>query len=141
MTFPYPYVGPISLYNNLPINANFYEPSQFFISDITNGITTLVTTTVDHNYSIGQLCRLIIPIANVERQLNEQSGYVISIPADNQVILDINSVGYDIFVTSSQPTQPQILAIGDGNSGNINASGNLITSTSIPGSYINISPS
>jgi len=37
MTFPYPYTGPIALYNNLPIEPQYYQPSQFFISDITLG--------------------------------------------------------------------------------------------------------
>jgi hypothetical protein len=89
---------------------------------------------------VGQLCRLLIPRVNGTRQLNEQEGYVISIPNPNQVILGIDSSFYDPFVTSTQPTQPQILAIGDINLGNINASGNLNTSTTIPGSYQNISP-
>lgn len=140
MTFPYPYTGPIALYNNLPINADFYEPSKFFISAITLGETTTVTTTEDHNYVIGQLCRLLIPSANGTYQLNQQTGYVISIPASNSVVLKINSVGYDSFVTSSQPTQPQIVAIGDVNSGLTNSLLNTNTATNIPGSFINISP-
>lgn len=140
MSFPYPYTGPIALYNNLPINANYYQPSQFFISTITKGSTTLVTTTADHNYVVGQLVRFIIPITNGIRQLNGQSGYVISIPSDTQVVVNIDSSNYNSFQSSSQPTQPQILAIGDINSGSINSSGNLNLSTTIPGAYENISP-
>ena len=152
MVFPPAITGPIALYNNLPINANFYQPNQFFISSITIGQTTTVTTTVNHNYVVGQLVRLLIPtiysrtlkgvqyVTSTCTQLNEQSGYVISIPAANQVVLNINSQNADPFTVSTQPTQPQILAIGDISSGNINASGNLTTSTLIPGSYSNISP-
>lgn len=131
---------PIPPYSNVAINAQYYIPNRFFISAITRGPVTTVTTTVDHNYVIGQLCRLLIPRANLIIELDEQSGYVIAIPATNQVTLNINSIGFSAFVTSTQPTQPQILAIGDYNSGNINASGNLNTSTLIPGSYENISP-
>jgi hypothetical protein len=138
MSFPFP--GPVPPYNNVPINAEYYKPGMFFISNITLGQTTLVTTSADHNYIIGQLTRLIIPRFNGTRQLNEQTGYVISIPSSNQVELGITSTGYDPFVTSTYPTQPQILAIGDISSGNINSSGNLNTSVSIPGSYQNISP-
>lgn len=140
MSFPSPYLGPIPPYNNVPINAQYYQPSQFFISAMTLGPTTTVTTAKDNNYVIGQLCRLIIPPLNGCSQLNEQTGYVIDIPNPNQVTLAINSQGMNAFTTSTYPTQPQILAIGDVNSGNINASGNLNTSTIIPGSYINISP-
>lgn len=143
---------PIALYNNVPINANFYQPGQFFISTISLGQLTTVTTTINHNFVIGQLVRLLIPTIYSQltngikvviptcTQLNEQTGYVESIPNPNQVVLNIDSSAYDPFVTSTQPTQPQIVAIGDLNSGNINASGNLTESTLIPGSYINISP-
>jgi hypothetical protein len=140
MGFPYPFPGPIAPYNNVPINAQYYEPSQFFISAIALGQTTLVTTTVDHNYVVGQGVRLVIPYFNGTSQLNEQQGLVISIPNTNQVIINIDSSRYSLFKTSTYPTQPQILAIGDINSGNINTSGNVNTGTFIPGSFINISP-
>jgi hypothetical protein len=142
MSLPYyPIItGPIAPYSNVAINPEYYQPSQYFITAIALGQTTTITTSVNNNYVVGQLCRLLIPRVNGTRQLNEQVGYVISIPNPNQVVLGIDSSFYDVFVTSTQPTQPQILAIGDINSGNINASGNLNTSTTIPGSYQNISP-
>lgn len=132
--------NPTPIYSNPPIEPQFYQPSQFFISAISLGQTTTVTTTVNNNYVVGQLVRFVIPQANGTRQLNEQPGYVINVPAPNQVVVNINSSLYDIFQTSTQPTQPQILAIGNINSGDINASGNLNTGTFIPGSFINISP-
>ena len=140
MAFPYPYPGPIALYNNLPINANFYEPSQYFIEDITLGQTTTVTTTEDHNYVVGQQCRLIIPKQNATIQLNGKTGYVISISTSNSVVLNIDSVGYNNFETSSYRTQPQIVAIGDANSGLTNSLLSTNVSTNVPGSFINISP-
>jgi hypothetical protein len=140
MSFQVPYPGPVPPYNNVPINSQYFKPSQFFISGITNGQTTTVTTTVDHNYVVGQLVRLIVPRFNAERELNEQSAYVISIPNPNQVELNIDSNSYNIFQTSTYPTQPQILAIGDVNSGLISNSGNVNVTTTIAGSYQNISP-
>lgn len=140
MSFPYPFPGPVALYNNLPINAQYYKPSQFYITAISLGSITTITTAKDNNYVIGQLCRLIIPAANKCYQLNEQTGYVIDIPASNQVTLDINSIGYNLFQTSTYPVQPQILAIGDINSGAINQNGNRQTLTFIPGSFQDISP-
>lgn len=141
MAFPYPYIGPIAPLNNLPIRADYYEPSAFFIMGITLGQTTLVTTTENHNYVVGQQVRLIIPSTFGCRQLNEQTGFVVSIPNPNQVQVSINSsVGVDAFISSSATTLPQILAIGDVNTGAINANGPAHTSTSIPGAFINISP-
>lgn len=131
---------PIPAYQNVPIEPQFYQPSQFFIEDVVLGFTTLVTTTVDHNYVVGQQVRLLIPPYSGCRQLNEKTGFVISIPALNQVILDTYSVGADVFTVSSLPNQPQILAIGDINTGQINSSGIMAQGTSIPGSFLNISP-
>jgi len=58
----------------------------------------------------------------------------------NQVVLDLDSHGGNPFVASSYRTPPQIVAIGDINSGPINNQGRAPTSTLIAGSFINISP-
>lgn len=131
---------PIPAYQNLPIEAQYYKPSRFVISAITLGQTTIVTTTIDMNYVIGQLVRFIIPPSFGTRQLNEQEGYVIAIPASNQVEVDISSAFMDNFISSSATTQAQILAIGDVNSGVTNSNGRTQNGTFIPGSFINISP-
>jgi hypothetical protein len=131
---------PTPPYQNPPINPQYYAPRFFFISDVLLGQTTIITTTVNLDYSIGQLCRLIIPPLFGCRQLNEQEGYVISIPSANQVELDIDSSqNVDLFITSTATTQPQILAVGDVNTGALNSNGS-ITQTFIPGSFIDISP-
>lgn len=207
---------PIPPYSNPPIEPQFYQPSRFVISEITFGQTTIVTTTEDMNYVIGQLVRLIIPPLCGSRQLNEQTAFVIDIPAANQVTLDINSTNADEFfanpyvvtitgATNSNPTVitalnvftkrmgvliegvggmtelnnlswmvlggksttftinadstgfgvytsggtatligfpqilPQILPVGDTNTGIISSTGRIIPTTHIPGSFINIS--
>lgn len=133
--------GPISPENNPPINPQYYQPKVFNIEAISNGSTTLVTTIVNHDYVVGQEVRFLISQLYAERQLNEKTGLVISIPNPNQVIVDIDSSLFDIFVpnTSSDTTQPQIVSVGDVNSGQINL-GRLGNKTYIPGSFINISP-
>jgi len=136
---------PIPLYSNPPIEPQFYIPSRFVIIAITLGPTTIVTTSIDHNYVIGQLIRILIPSKYGSRGLNEKEGYVISIPTTNSVEIDINSLGSDPFIASptfipfESKTPPQILAIGDGNSGVINM-GRTNNGTFIPGSFLNISP-
>lgn len=130
---------PIPLYQNYPIQAQFYQPSRFVISAITLGKTTTITTTEDMNYVIGQQVRLIIPPSFGCRQLNEQTGVVISIPSTNQVVLNIYSAGGDPLISSSATTVPQILAIGDVNSGIIYTNTSTMT-TNVPGAFINISP-
>lgn len=132
--------GPIAPYNNVPIAPQYYQPSVFVITALTLGITTIVTTNISHNYVIGQQIRLTIPPTNGCRQLNEASGYVVSIPSSTQVEINIDSTGSQPFVTSSATTKPQIMAIGDVNTGQINSNGIRSTLTYIPGSFTNISP-
>lgn len=137
---------PIPAYSNVPIQPQNFQPRRFQISAITRGLTTVVTTTADMDYVIGQLVRLIIPPTFGIRQLNEQQGYVIELVSATQVRLDIDSRGMDALTSSPATTKPQILAIGDVNTGYISSTGRSIrtidgnTQIEIPGSFINISP-
>lgn len=135
------FIGPTPLYNNPPIQPQFYQPKKFTISNVTLGTFTTVETTEDMDYVVGQLVRLIIPATFGCRQLNETQSYVIDIPSSNEVVLDLNSSeNVDSYISSPASTKAQILPIGDINTGQINASGRSNTGTYIPGSFINISP-
>lgn len=133
---------PTPLYQNVQIEAQFYQPSRFVISAVTLGPTTLVQTTENHNYVIGQEIRLIIPSNFGCFQLNEVKGFVLSIPNPNQVVVSIDSsVNVDQFISGTATTaSPQILAIGDVNTGTTNTQGRINNITFVPGSFINISP-
>lgn len=135
----YPIPGPVPAYNNPPIEPDNYQPRSFVIQDITLGPTTTVEATTDLDYVIGQLVRLLIVRVGGCVELNEKQGYVISIPAANQVTLDIYSVGLNPFVYVTGSNQSQILAIGTINTGTINANGPSQLSNEVPGSFINIS--
>ncbi len=91
---------PVPAYSNPPIQPQFFQPSVFDISSITPGQSTLITTSEDHNFVIGQLIRLIIPALFGAYQLNNVQGYVTSIPTDSSVVVQINSVFTDAFVAS-----------------------------------------
>lgn len=132
---------PIPLYQNVPIQAGFYQPSQFVISDVTLGLTTIVTTSEDMNYVIGQEIRLLIPASFGCIQLNGRSGFVLSLPALDQVEVSIDSRDADAYIASSSLLQlAQIVAIGDINSGITSSTGPNVPTTNIPGAFINISP-
>lgn len=137
---------PTPPYSNPTIEPQFYQPKVFDISGIVLGYQTTITTSVNHDYVIGQLVRLLIPSKYGSRLLNERKGLVILIPASNQVTLDISSFGVDAFIAAptflpyESHTLPQIVAIGDQNSGPINSLGRSPTQTFIDGSFINISP-
>lgn len=133
--------GPIPPYNNPAIEAQYYQPSRFVITGVTLGATTTITTSAIHNYVLGQQVRLNIPPQFGCQGISERSSFVVAIPAANQVTLDLTSFKVNPFVSATNTKQlPQILAIGDCNSGVINASGLNMSGTFIPGSFINISP-
>lgn len=129
---------------NPPINPEYYQPRRYEIEDITLGTSTLIETTVAHDYVIGQLIRLLVPSVYGSYQLNNVTGYVIAIPEDNQVLVDIDSSNSNYFISSPAyaPNSPQIVAVGDINSGYISNTGANIplSNLNIPGSFINISP-
>ncbi len=133
---------PIPAFQNLPIESQFYIPSRFVIINVTLGQTTIITTSIDHDYVIGQEIRLIIPSSFGCFQLNEFTGFVLSIPQLDQIEVSIDSSrNVDQFILSSNTTVvAQVLAIGDVNTGAINPYGAYPTKTYIPGSFINISP-
>jgi hypothetical protein len=140
--------GPTPPQSNPAIAPQDYQPSRFVISAITPGATTTVTmtpsttggTTVNPNYVIGQLVRFNIPKSYGIQQINEQTGYVLSIPSSTQVVVNINSSFYDAFISSPTDTSqdPQIVAVGDINQGYINSSPSSL-GTYVPGSFIDIS--
>ena len=136
---------PAPIYQNLPIEAQFYQPSVFVITAIGLGQTTLITTATNMNYVIGQECRLNIPGNYGSYQLNQKTGYVLLVPAPNQVVLSINSsMNVSPFAMTPPPgnvatSQPQIVAVGDINQGYTSNTGSNIPLVTIPGSFINIS--
>jgi hypothetical protein len=136
---------PTPIYQNLPIEPQFYQPSVFIISAIVLGLTTLVTTTTNMNYVIGQQVRLNIPSNYGCVQLNQQLSYVLALPLPNQVQLSLNSsINVSPFAMTPPPpgvgtSQPQIVAIGDINQGYVSITGSNIPLVTIPGSFINIS--
>ena len=138
--------GPLAPERNPPIEPQYFQPSNFPITAIALGATTTVTLGesfgVSNNYVVGQLVRFVIPQFYGTWQLSGQTGYVISIPSADQVVVNINSIGYDAFNASPPygPTPPQMVAVGDIANGTINATGRIIPTTTIPGAFINISP-
>ena len=91
--------GPIAPERNPPITPQYYQPRVYVIEDLTYGIETLVTTVDDHDYVVGQEIRLLIPFRYGAEQLNSQTGFVISVPQSDQVLVTINSMTANAFNT------------------------------------------
>jgi len=140
--------GPIAPESNPPIEPQFFVPDNFVIIGISLGQTTTVTLAdtfygSSPNFVIGQQVRFVIPSFYGAAPLNGQTGLVVSLPSASQVTVAIDtSRDYNAFIPSPSygPTSPQLIPIGDVNTGTINSSGRTNNGTYIPGAFINISP-
>lgn len=148
-----------------------YFPGVNVISAITTGTTTTIDTTNAHNFVVGQEVAFRIPSQWGTTQLNSLPntltpgspiyGYVISVTDYNTVVVNINSSSYTAFNSNQTVagvagmTFPQILAVGDVNTGGVQISSgsalypppyyvpigttrfNTINGPAILGSYVN----
>lgn len=110
-----------------------YFPGVTMISTITLGATTTITTTSAHNFRAGQQVAFRIPSQWGTTQFNSLPnssipgqgtyGCVVAVTNYNTVVVNINSSAFTPFNTNqtvaSVPglTPPQILAVGDVNTG------------------------
>ena len=115
-----------------------YFPGQTFISAITTGTTTTIDTTSAHNFVVGQEVAFRIPSQWGMVQLNSLPnipipgspiyGYVIAVTDYNTVVVNIDSSAYTAFnsnqTVASVPglSYPQIVAVGDVNTGGVQIS-------------------
>ncbi len=127
-----------------------YVPEDNVTAFITLGATTTVTTTMYHNFEVGQEIAFRIPTVYGTTQLNSLPnvlipgspvyGYVTSVTDNWTFVCSINSSAFTAFNTNQPfPTLgglnfPQVLAVGDVNSGgqSIVAGGPLYPSPQFP---------
>jgi hypothetical protein len=116
---------------------NLYAPGVSFIEAITTGATTTVVTTAPNNFVVGQQIAFRIPSAWGTSQLNSlpnilipgspNYGFVTSVTNSTTFVCNINSTGYTAFNTNQTVASvlaggfnfPQVLAVGDANSGSL----------------------
>lgn len=112
-----------------------YAPGVSIISAITTGTTTTIDTTDAHNFVVGQEVAFRIPSSWGTTEINSLPntttpgspiyGYVISVTDYNTVVVNIDSSSYTAFdsnqTVASVPglSYPQILAVGDVNTGGV----------------------
>ena len=112
---------------------NLYSPNVGFIAALTLSSTTTVVTSAPTNIQVGQQVAFRIPASWGTTQLNSLPdvlipgspiyGYVQSVTNSTTFVVNINSTGYTAFNTNqvfaSFPGEkfPQVVAVGDVNSG------------------------
>lgn len=158
--------SPSGAYVKKVLYPYLYAPGVSVISAVTTGTTTTIDTTTAHNLVVGQEVAFRIPSAWGITQLNSLPnittpgapvyGYVISVTDANTVVVNINSTGYTAYTsnqavsTVSGLTPPQMVAVGDVNTGGVAISSgsalypppsvngaNTINGPAISGSFVN----
>jgi len=81
---------------------SIYVPRRREISDVTNALEALVTTTEDHGYELGQVITLIVPIA-YGMVLNFVTGTILTIPSTTSFTITINTSQLGIFIAPTAP--------------------------------------
>jgi len=133
--------SPASAFVEKVLYPFLYVPQDNVITAITTGSTTTITTSMYHNFEVGQEVAFRIPNAWGTTQLNSLPnlvipgspvyGYVISVTDNWTFVVNINSSAYTAFTTNiavaSVPglTFPQVVPVGD-----VNTGGNVIFSGS-----------
>lgn len=128
-----------------------YFPGVNFITGISTGATTTITTSTNHNLVVGQEVAFRIPSEWGTTQLNSPDtngnpvyGFVTVVNSAVSVTVNINSSGYTAFnsnVTVAQAqaglTFPQMVAVGDNNTGSVTNSflPSTINSATIGGAF------
>jgi hypothetical protein len=128
--------SPAGAYVKKVLYPFIYAPgSSVCIEAIAVGTTTVVTTSAPHNFVVGQEVAFRIPPSWGTVQLNSLPnssipgqpvyGFVTIVNSSTQVTVNINSTGYTAFNTNQTVASvnagglsfPQVLAVGDNNSG------------------------
>lgn len=125
--------SPTGAYVKKVLYPFLYSPETSYISAITTGTTTTITTTAPHNLVVGQEVAFRIPSGWGTTQLNSLPntlipgspiyGIVTTVGSTTSVVVNIDSSAYTAF--NSNPTvasvpglsHPQMIAVGDINAG------------------------
>jgi hypothetical protein len=127
--------SPAGAYVKKVLYPDLYFPGVSVISGITTGSTTTIDTASAHNLVVGQQVAFRVPEAWGTVQLNSSPnslipgspiyGYVIAVTDYNTVVVDIDSSSYTAYdsniAVADVPglTFPQIVAVGDVNTGGV----------------------
>ncbi len=127
--------SPSGAYVKKVLYPYLYAPGDVVISAITTGTTTTIDTASAHNFVVGQEVAFRIPSAWGTTELNSLPnnnipgspiyGYVVSVTDYNTFVVNIDSSSYTAFNSNqtianvSGEQFPQVVAVGDVNSGGV----------------------
>lgn len=122
-------VGGAGSYRIIPYDPIYY-PRHRFIADISSAASGVVTTTVQHGYTVGQEVRFVIPSGFGMTQLDGQSATITAVTASTFTI-NIDTSGYTAFAiptaaTFTAATWAQVTPIGEDTAQALSSSVNIL---------------
>jgi hypothetical protein len=122
--------GSWMLINSDPI---FYPPHRYITAITSSGFTTLVTFSVRHNYTVGQIVRFNVSDAFGMTQINGLQGTILSVDntgASNDIEVDIDSASFTDFsfpLAADYPFTPaSATPVGQDTAYTISEGGNIL---------------
>jgi len=118
-------VGGTGVWREIPTPPLYAPRRKFVVNVVSSGVTTVVTTSVTHQYTVGEEVRMYVPsAANGMVQIDGLQGTVLSVDLTNNTFtLDIDSSSFTAFawpLTASFPYTPaQCMAFGSVAAGNL----------------------
>jgi hypothetical protein len=137
--------SPNNPYNLGLFPSGTYIPFICDIAGITNANPALITTTIDHDFVVGNEVQFFIPNDWGMTQLNNLTGNVLSVPTVTEFTVSIDTTFFNKFVTPTPPPfvvidPAQVAGIGDVNTGQLAPGGVLPVPNTVPGAFQNIPP-
>jgi len=111
--------GTTGFYRILPSLGPYY-PKRRFITKISKAASAVITMSVVHQFTVGQLVRIYVPSAFGMTQMNGQQATITAISvANNTITVDIDSTAFTTFafptsaVAATGVTFAQVVPIGE----------------------------
>lgn len=104
--------------------ASRYYPKSRYITAISKAASAVVTLSVTHGYTVGQVVRFVVPSAFGMTEINGLSGTITAIStANNTITVNINSTGFTTFafptsaIAAAGVTFAQVVPMGEAATG------------------------
>lgn len=92
-------------------HGSYFYPKSRTITKITQAVQAVVTTSVDHNYAVGDACRFTVPAAFGMTEINGLTGNVVTI-TQHTFTVDIDTTAFTAFtfpLTGATPFTPAVV--------------------------------
>jgi hypothetical protein len=128
-------VAATSKYRIIPFDPIFY-PRRRFIVDISKAASAVVTTSVDHGYTVGQEVRFATDPLNGMVEINGLSGTITAVGSPSTFTVNIDSTSFTTFTfpVTANPgayTPAQVIPFGEDTANALNNNTNILADATI----------